>query len=160
MGRVAGPTRSYRLSAGRAAQDGEKITIFVRNLKGGFLALAVSTHDMVGYVKQLIHEKEGIHPDQQRLRYDGKQLEDDRTLTSYGVKNESSMDLAVALCGRPCPLAVVIFLQWDWWRDGSVDSVMRGTVPPLDAGSCDRSGILEGTSGLSFAPVFVSPWRN
>ena len=44
--------------------------------------------DTVENLKASIHEKEGISPDQQRLIFCGIQLEDSRTLDSYGINGE------------------------------------------------------------------------
>ena len=40
-----------------------------------------------------IQDKEGFKPDQQRLIFDGKQLEDNKTLSEYGIKNQSVLNL-------------------------------------------------------------------
>uniref|UniRef100_A0AAZ3SUC2 Ubiquitin-like protein NEDD8 n=1 Tax=Oncorhynchus tshawytscha TaxID=74940 RepID=A0AAZ3SUC2_ONCTS len=70
-----------------------------QTLTGKEIEIDIEPTDKVERIKERVEEKEGIPPQQQRLIYSGKQMNDEKTAADYKIQGGSVLHLVLALRG-------------------------------------------------------------
>ncbi|OMJ85916.1 hypothetical protein SteCoe_12692 [Stentor coeruleus] len=130
------------------------IQLFIKTLSGKIINLDAEYLDSIGSIKAKLHEKKGIPPDQQRLIFVGKELEDHKTFNDFNYQYNSTLYLLVKQKG-----GMQIFVKIPTGKTITLNVKSSDSIESIKANIQDKEGIPLNKQVLIFAGTRLEDGR-